>query len=242
LTQTIPPFEGFHPEAFKYLKGLERNNNAKWFAEHRDEYENHLVLPAKSFITSIAPFFNHLNPAIRTEAKFNQTIMRISNDMRFTKGEPYKNYFLIHFGRFKMDSEFYLYFDKTGIDFGLFINNTEGEELYFKKNLNEYKNDIIRVFSSYKLNGKFNLHTLDKKPELIINKFNADKDIDKLSLVKLVLFEIGIGSEKKQIYSAGILTNVIKVYSRLYPLYCFAISPDPITLLESFEENMGVVT
>ena len=242
MTQAIPSFEGFHPEAFKYLKGLERNNNAKWFAQHREDYENHLVLPAKSFITTIAPFFTHLNPAIRTEAKFNQTIMRISNDMRFTKGEPYKNYFLIHFGRFKMDSEFYLYFDKTGISFGLFINNTEGKELYFKKNLNEYKNEISKVFSSYKLNGKFNLHTIDKKPELVINKFNADKDIDKLSIVKLVLFEIGIGLEKKQIYSAGILTNIIKTYSRLYPLYCFAISPDPITLLESFEENMGVVT
>jgi uncharacterized protein (TIGR02453 family) len=242
LTQAIPPFGGFHPEAFKYLKGLEKNNNIQWFTKHRDEYENHLVIPAKSFITSIAPFFNHLNPVIRTEAKFNQTIMRISNDMRFSKGDPYKDYFLIHFGRFKMDSEFYLYFDKTGIYFGLFLNNTEGEELYFKNNLNEYKKEIINLFSTYKLNGKFNLHSIDKKPELIINKFDADKSLDKLSLVRHVLIETGFELEKKQIYSAEILTKIIKTYSHLYPLYCFAISPDPLKLLEAFEENMGVVT
>ena len=242
MTQAIPPFEGFHPEAFKFLKGLEKNNNIQWFAKHRDEYEEHLVIPAKAFINSIAPFFNHLNPAIRTEAKFNQTIMRISNDMRFSKGEPYKNYFLIHFGRFKMDSEFYLYFDKTGIDFGIFINNTEGEELYFKKNLNKYRNEIIKLFSSYKLNGKFSLHSINKKPELIINKFIADKYFDKLSLVKHVLLETGFGMENKQIYSAEILTKIIKTFSHLYPLYCFAITPNPLKLLEAFEDNMGVVT
>ena len=111
MTQIIPPFVGFHPEAFKFLKGLERNNNNGWFTSQRENYENHLVLPAKSFITSIAPFFDHLNPTIRTEPKFNKTIMRISNDMRFSKGDPYRNYLLVHFGKFKMDSEFYLYFD-----------------------------------------------------------------------------------------------------------------------------------
>jgi uncharacterized protein (TIGR02453 family) len=242
LTQTIPPFEGFHPGAFKYLKGLEKNNNIRWFTKHRNEYEEHLVLPAKSFITSIAPFFNQLNPVIRTEPKFNQTIMRISNDMRFSKGAPYRNYFLVHFGRFKMDSEFYLYFDKTGIDFGLFINNTEGEELYFKRNLVEYRPEIIKIFSSYKINGKFSLHSMHKKPELIINRFDANKSFEKFSLVKHVLLEMEIESESKQIYSAEILPKIIKTYSRLYPLYCFAVSPDPLKLLEAFEDNMGVVT
>jgi len=242
LTQAISPFEGFHPGAFKYLKGLEKNNNIQWFAKQREEYEEHLVLPAKSFITSIAPFFNQINPAIRTEPKFNQTIMRISNDMRFSKGDPYKNYFLVHFGKFKMDSEFYLYFDKTGIDFGLFLNNTEGDELYFKRNLIEYRNEIISLFNTYKLNGKFSLHSINKKPELIINRFDAKKHFDKFSIVKHVLLETEIGMEKKQIYSAEILSKIIKTYSCLYPLYCFAISPDPLKLLEAFEENMGVVT
>lgn len=241
MSQSIPTFEGFHPEGFKYLKGLERNNNAQWFSDHRDEYENHLVIPSKSFITSIAPFFNQLNPGIRTEPKFNQTIMRISNDMRFSKGDPYKNFFLLHFGRFKMDSEFYLYLDKTGISFGLFLNNTEGEGLYFKKNLSEYRNEIQELFTRYKLNGKLNLHSIDKKPEIIINKFKADKDLEKLPKIKHILLETVLGTEKKELYSPDLLTTVIKIYSRLYPLYCFAVDTDPLKLVEAFDENMGVI-
>jgi uncharacterized protein (TIGR02453 family) len=244
LSQAIPPFEGFHPEAFKYLKRLEKNNNSKWFSEHKDDYENHLVIPAKSFIQDIAPFFNQLNPSIRTEPKFNQTIMRISNDMRFSKGDPYKNYFLIHFGRFKLDSEFYLYFDKTGIDFGLFLNNTEGEGLHFKNNLKEYEPEIKKIFSDYKLNGKFSLMqimSVKNSPPLVKTKFNADKDYDKLAGIKMILLESGFTNEDKRTFSLNLLSHLIKIYSRLYPLYCFAVSPDPLLMLEQFEDNMGAV-
>ena len=244
MSQVIPQFEGFQPELFKYLKGLEKNNNSKWFNEHREEYEGYLVNPAKSFITSIAPFFNQLNPSIRTEPKFNQTIMRISNDMRFTKGDPYKNYFLVHFGKFKMDSEFYLYFDKGGISFGLFLNNTSGEDLYFKQNLDEYRNEIISIFTQYKLNRKFDLHQISNAkdaPGLIKSKFNADKDFDKLSGLKLVLFENALSNDDKKVYSPDLISHLVKIYSRLYPLYCFAVSPNPLSLIETFEDNLGVV-
>lgn len=244
MSKEIPPFEGFKPELFKYLKGLEKNNNGKWFNDHREEYEKYLVIPAKSFIMTIGPFFNQLNPAIRTEPKFNTTIMRISNDMRFTKGDPYKNYFLVHFGKFKMDSEFYLYFDKDGISFGLFLNNTKGEELYFRQNLDEYRNDIISTFGKYKLNRKFDLHQISNAkdaPGLIKSKFNAEKDFDKLSGLKLILLENALSNEDKKVYSPDLISNLVKIYSHLYPLYCFAVSTDPLSLIESFEDRMGVV-
>jgi uncharacterized protein (TIGR02453 family) len=241
LSKEIGAFDGFHPGAFKYLRGLDKNKNSKWFAEHREEYEGELVNPAKAFIAAIGPFFNQLNPAIRTEPKFNQTIMRISNDMRFSKGKPFKDYFLVHFGKFKMDSEFYVYFDKGGISFGLFLNQTEGEGLYFKQNLIEYGAEIKKICRAYKINGKFNLMSINKKPELVINKFDAGKHLDKLTGVKHILLEMGMGADEKQIYSPEILTKIIKVYSRLYPLYCFAVSHDPLKAVEAFEENIGVV-
>lgn len=244
MSKVIPPFEGFQPELFKYLKGLEKNNNSKWFNDHREEYEQYLVIPAKSFITTIAPFFNQLNPAIRTEPKFNTTIMRISNDMRFSKGDPYRNYFLVHFGKFKMDSEFYLYFDKSGISFGLFLNNTKGEDLHFKQNLDEYRKEIISTFGQYKLNKKFDLHQISNAkggPGLIKSKFNADKDFDSLAGLKLILLENALGSEDKKVYSPDLISHLVKIYSRLYPLYCYAVSDQPLAMIEAFEESMGVV-
>ena len=156
------PFDGFNKDAFKFLEDLShsKNNNTKWFAKNRQRYESNLVAPAKSFITDIGQFFNQLNPSIRTEPKFNQTIMRINKDMRFAKGAPYKNYFLIHFGRFKLDSEFYVYFGSEGIDYGLFLNNTIDDELFFSENLIHFKKEISGFCEKFKINNKFSLHKL----------------------------------------------------------------------------------
>ena len=203
-------------------------------------YEGELVIPSKSLVTSIGPFFNQLNPSVRTEPKFNSTLMRINKDMRFAKGAPYKNYFLVHFGRFKMDSEFYVYLDKTGLSYGLFINNTVGDNLHFTENISKFKNNIEDVFLKYKLEGKYNLNTFDKEPDLLRKNFKFVKDAKLLADTKFILLEKNLSVEDKIIYSSNLLTELIKAFSKLYPLYCFAISPDPLSLLMEFEENLGV--
>jgi len=111
LKNEIEHFKGFFKESFLFLNDLAKNNNTDWFAQNKHRYDDFIVKPAKSFVNDIAPYFNNLSTSIRTEPKFNKTLMRINKDMRFAKGSPYKTYFLIHFGRFKMDSEFYVYLD-----------------------------------------------------------------------------------------------------------------------------------
>jgi len=46
--------------------------------------------------------------------------------------------------------------------------------------------------------------------------------------------------EKKIISSPNFINDIIKTFSRLYPLYCFAISEQPLKLLAKFEEQMGI--
>ena len=75
--------------------------------------------------------------------------------MRFTKGDPYRNYFLIHFGRFKMDSEFFVYLSKNIVEYGLFINANKGDNLFFEENINSYEKDIKNVIVKYKINKNF---------------------------------------------------------------------------------------
>jgi len=166
--------------------------------------------------------------------------MRINKDMRFVKGDPYKNYFLIHFGRFKGDSEFYVYLHKNGIEYGVFLNNSSGEELFFKKSLDEYEKEIMVIFRKYNLNGKFNLYEFDREPELIASKFNAEKNFKELIDTKYILLEKELKKNEKIIYSADFLTEVIKIFSNLYPLYSFAISPNPLALIEEFEDKLGL--
>lgn len=233
-------FKGFDPELFKFIQDLSKNNNVEWFRDNRERYESFLVEPARAFVSELASFFNRLNPSIRTEPKFNKTLMRMNKDMRFAKGAPYKEYFLIHFGRFKMDSEFFLYFDAHGFQIGLFVNNTKDDELYFNQNLQNYRKQIIKLFNDYNLNKKFDLYEMGKEPELNTKKFDAEKHIQKLDNFKWFIFQKVKPPSEKVLYSDQFLVDAIKLFTSLYPVYCFCISPDPLKELERFEETMGI--
>jgi uncharacterized protein (DUF2461 family) len=242
LITIIPPFSGFSKDIFKFLGELEKdkNNNTDWFAKNRVRYDENIVLPAKSFVTTMGQFFNHLNPAIRTEPKFNKTIMRINKDMRFAKGGPYRNYFLIHFGRFKMDSEFFVYFDKNGIEYGLFLNNTQGDELYLNQNISTRGKDIMACCERFKIDNKFDLYELYKDDGIVIPKFKTKKNFDAFSKMKLIILKKNIDPGNKLSISPDFLTEAIKTFSNLYPLYCFAISPNPLKLVQDFDDRMGI--
>ncbi|MDP3149578.1 MAG: DUF2461 family protein [Ignavibacteria bacterium] len=234
-------FTGFPPQLFSFFEGLEKNNSKVFFDKHREEYEKFVVKPAKAFITTLAPFLEQLNPSIRREPKFNQTIMKLSKDMRFSKGVPYKTFLLVHFGRFKLDSEFYVYFDKSGVQYGMFLNNSKEENLFLKKNLVAYEKEIDKVFSTYGLNNQYSLTEMKKEMVLVRKKFDFSKDGDLLQKMKYILIEKPILlREKKIIASPNFINDIIKTFSRLYPLYCFAISDQPLKLLAKFEEQMGV--
>lgn len=232
-------FDGFHKEVFNFFSDLEKHNNLEWFSRNRDRYQEVLVAPARSYVESIGEFFSHLNPAIRTEPKFNKTLMRINKDMRFAKGAPYRNYFLIHFGRFKMDSEFYVYFDKHGISYGMSLNNEGGDDLYLKENLKKFRKEITGVFNNYSLNNKLMLQTFGKDITLLQKRLNLNNHFEKFAETKYILLEKILPREKKIVTSPDFLVESIRLFSSLYPLYCFAISPEPLKLISSFEERMG---
>lgn len=230
-------FNGFSEDIFKFLRGLEKNNSVEWFHKNKERYQKFLVEPAKAFITDLAPFLNQLNPAIRTEPKFNKTIMRLNKDMRFAKGEPYRAFLLIHFGRFKLDSEFFLYFEPDDYEIGLFINNGKEENLYFKQNMAKFKKEIISVFSKYKLNDRFSMYELNNEATPLIKKFNAEKHYSKLEETGMIILHRNKKPTLKTLYSSEIVPEMMKIITMLYPLYCFTISPQPLKELQKFEDN-----
>lgn len=235
-------FKGFSEELFKFLRSLEKNNSVEWFHKNKERYQNFLVEPAKAFITEMAPFLNRLNPAIRTEPKFNETIMRLNKDMRFAKGSPYRNYLLIHFGRFKLDSEFFLYFEPNEVDMGLFINQSKGENLYFRQNLVKYRKEILEVFKKYGLNNKYSFHYFKKgEPLQGLAKFDAEKHFDMFEKYEMILLQRVKTPSPKILYSDAIVVEMMDMISKLYPLYCFTISPQPLKELQKFEENFGEI-
>ena len=240
MNNTYPPFAGFSKELFKFLSDLEKNNNSEWFYKNKDRYQKYLVLPCRSFVSDIGSFFNLLNPAIRTEPKFNKTLMRISKDMRFTKGEPYRNYFLIHFGKFKMDSEFFVYLNKNIVEYGLFINASRGDDLYFTENINTYEKNIKEVIIRYKINKQFALSEIKKENEKLIDVFDVKKHFHYLKELKMFVLTKKLDKSDKLTASPNFITEAVKSFSKLYPLYCFCISPQPQNILNDFTDKLGL--
>jgi hypothetical protein len=241
LKESNTPFKGFNKELFKFLKDLKKNNNTDWFHKSKNRYQDFLVSPSKSFITEMAPFLNRLNPAIRTEPKFNETIMRLNKDMRFAKGDPYRAFLLLHFGRFKLDSEFYLYFQQDSFSLGMFLNKKSGDSLFFAQNLKKYSKEIIEVCEHYKISGNYILSDLENESEIIEKKFNAAKHLDKLNDIDFILLDRAKPVSEKILFSDAIVVEMIKMISQLYPLYCFAISPQPLKELQKFEDEFGEI-
>ncbi|MEW6654229.1 MAG: DUF2461 family protein [Bacteroidota bacterium] len=235
-------FSGFSKEIFSFFADLENHNNTEWFHKNRERYQNFVVQPTKTFITEMQPFLNRLNPSIRTEPKFNETIMRINKDMRFAKGDPYRNYWLVHFGRFKLDSEFFLYFEAGSAYMGIFINRSKEEKHYFRQNLEKYENEIRQVCAKYKINGSYSFYYFAKmEPTKLIAKFDADIHIDKFYKHEMFLLQSIKPISQKILFSRNIIIEMIRMISRMYPLYCFAFSPQPLKELQKFEDEFGVL-
>ncbi len=236
MISDLPSFNGFSKESFKFFAELSENNSLAWFDQNRERYNNSIVNTAKTLINSLAPFFNQLEPEINTEPKFDKTMLRINKDARFPEKDPYRTYFLIHFRRFKKDSEFYIYIDQKGIEYGLFINNTLGNELYFNKNLPGHKVELLEIFKRFDLNNKFDFYEMKKEAELISKNFDIEKEFNRMARIKFFLLQKELRKNSEIIYTQDLISEIIKTFSQLFPIYCFSISHNPLALIDDLED------
>jgi uncharacterized protein (TIGR02453 family) len=82
-------FEGFGPPAFRFLKGLKRNNTREWFEAHREDYDTELREPMIALIDELGGILPDIAPELRADRK--KSMFRIHRDVRFSKNrQPYK--------------------------------------------------------------------------------------------------------------------------------------------------------
>jgi len=81
----------FTPEAFKFLRGLARNNDREWFEARRTVYERAVKAPMLALIEEInASLIDFAPDHVRPPHKI---AMRIYRDIRFSKNkQPYKTH------------------------------------------------------------------------------------------------------------------------------------------------------
>ena len=236
-----PDFNGFFEETFVFFEELCRHNSVAWFRKHREEYEDYLMNPARAFVNSIGPFIKFINPTFDTEPKFNRTLVRLNRDMRFAK-KPYKDFFLIRFGKTKWGSELFLYLDRNGIELGSFVNNEKSDgHRRFEENLANHGAAFIDTCKRYKINSEFSAYELHSGTQPISEKFNPKHDMAKFTGVDYLIFGKELDKSDPVIMSTKLLALAMKTFNRLYPLYIFSTSHNPVPDIESYNGRIGLL-
>ncbi len=238
---SIDEFNGFFKETFEFFAELYKHNSVTWFRKHREEYEKYLMNPARAFVTSIGPFIKFINPIFDTEPKFNRTLVRLNRDMRFAK-KPYKDFFLIRFGKSKWDSELFLYLDRNGIELGTFVNNekTNGRRR-FEENISTHTSIFVEACKQYKIGSEFSAYELRNGTEPIADHFNSKRDHAKFEGIDYLIFGKELDKSDLTISSKSLLALAMKIYNRLYPLYIFSTSDNPVAEYETYTKRIGLL-
>ncbi len=84
-------FSGFTKETVSFFRKLKKYNTRDWFEANREVYREHVLEPAKAFITAMGPGLKKISPNIVAAPKVNKSIFRLNRDTRFTADKsPYK--------------------------------------------------------------------------------------------------------------------------------------------------------
>jgi uncharacterized protein (TIGR02453 family) len=83
----------FPDSAARFLGALRRNNRKDWFDEHRGDYEEDVLQPAREFVIDLGAKLRTLRPKLQIDPRTNYGVKRINRDIRFARDKkPYKDH------------------------------------------------------------------------------------------------------------------------------------------------------
>jgi len=95
---TTESFGGFPKGAVGFFRGLARHNDKQWFDEHRADYDDCVLDPARGFVTAMGAALCKVSPGVQADPRVNGSIFRINRDTRFSKDKtPYKTHLGVFF-------------------------------------------------------------------------------------------------------------------------------------------------
>jgi uncharacterized protein (TIGR02453 family) len=78
-------FQGFSPEAIRFLVENRKHNSKPWFESHRDQYESQLLNPFRHLIQELSPAMLAIDPDFDLKPAINRTISKVYRDTRFSR-------------------------------------------------------------------------------------------------------------------------------------------------------------
>jgi uncharacterized protein (TIGR02453 family) len=90
----VSAFDGFPPDAWRFLDVLAEDNTAGCFDRHREMHQSAIAVPSHALVEALVPrLASEVHPALTGEAKVGRSLFRINRDIRFAADKtPYKTY------------------------------------------------------------------------------------------------------------------------------------------------------
>jgi len=93
-----PKFNGFPRECLAFYRDLAKNNSKRWFEQHRSEFEEYVLAPAREFVLAMGEALSRRSPGIHADPRTDKSIFRIYRDVRFSRDKrPFKTNLAIWF-------------------------------------------------------------------------------------------------------------------------------------------------
>jgi uncharacterized protein (TIGR02453 family) len=179
----------FPPEAFKFLRGLARNNDRDWFEARRPVYERSVKAPMLALIDEInASMIDFAPDHVRPPHK---VAMRIYRDIRFSKNkQPYKTHLSAWWSRRGMEKTsgagFYLQISPKEVMIAAGVYMPEREQLLALRRWMSAHHKSYRTTIKQLLKSRTNAFTLSESHALtrMPKGFASDDPADELVRAK----------------------------------------------------------
>ena len=219
------------PNVMAFLKGVAKNNNRKWFGEHKEK----LFLPAKrefeSFVDALAHAIAKFDPAIAKGMIDPRTVkvFRIYRDARFSKNKsPYKINFGATITPGGMDGGkpgYYFHIQPGGESFvagGLYMP-TSSKLQKIREDIVKDSKKIKKILNS-KIFKKYFKGFSDFVEPLKTAPRGFPKDHPEIDLLRLKSYTVGKNLSDKDIISGKMFENTVLMMKEIKKLNDYIIS------------------
>jgi len=146
----VSSFTGFSESAVKFFLDLRENNDKIWFADHKADFEQNVMNPARDFVMAMGDRLRTISPEVEAIPKTDKSIFRIYRDIRFSKDKrPFKTHLGVFFWegpRKKMESSgFYFHLEPPNLMLGV------GMYMFPRDLLQPYREAVVHPVHGEKL-------------------------------------------------------------------------------------------
>jgi uncharacterized protein (TIGR02453 family) len=216
---SYPPFAGFSPETFSFLRRLKRNNNREWFSKHKEEFEEAVRFPMECLIASLRPRMADIAPDFEFHPR--KSIFRVYRDTRFSNDKtPYKTNIAANFKTRGPKSPtgapgLYVGIELDEIFVGGGIYMPDGAQLKAIRSYIDAKPDELREIVGQpgfrKVLGEILGDRLQKAP------LGYPKDHPMIEFLRLKQFYVGAEPDQKECLKPRFLDTVVRVFEASMP-------------------------